>query len=132
MGLKSFGTQKGDSPRTPTLRQYIKSGKAIPGRNYVNLMFKPNDFGQIGLITSSGFRVTVSEESPLYGALIECYENLIEASITLVVVVTDIEKCVWELSEDEDNLTEWEEHNWGFKSVKMTAKKKLRASKKPD
>lgn len=129
--MKKLGGQKGDAPKTPTLRQFIKSGQTVVTNNYVNRIFLPGDYHQITLVTSTGWRVLVGETNPLYGDLLSCFDSLVDESICLMIVVTDVEKCIWEIYDKDDALTTWKREEWGFVSEKI-APKKPAGKKKPD
>lgn len=127
--MKSLGSQKGDAPKTPTLRQFIKNGGEVVTNNYVNRIFKPGDYHQITLVTSTGWRVLIGESNPLYGILLGMFDNLADCSICLMIQVKDKEKCIWELFDKEDADTTWKEEQWGFVSEKIAPKKTPRSKK---
>ncbi len=127
--MKKIGSQKGDAPKTPTLRQFIKAGNEVVTNNYVNRIFLPGDYHQITLVVSTGFWVLVGESNPLYGDLLGLFDSLDAESICLIIQVTDVERCVWELYDKEDANTTWKKESWGFVSEKIAPKKTPRSKK---
>jgi len=129
--MKKIGGQKGDAPKTPTLRQFIKAGNEIVTNNYVNRIFLPGDYHQITLVTSTGWRVLVGESNPLYGDLLALFDSIVDSTTCLVIQVTDTERCVWEVFDKDDAITKWKKEPWGFVSEKIESKKPA-GKKKPD
>lgn len=126
MALANLGSQKGDRPTTPTLRQYAKKNGNAPNHSHVKTIFKPNKLPYYTLITDHDFKVVVSEDNPLHGVITDNLEQWAKNGQVLVVVVENGDKGFWSLSEDTDDSGEWEERDWGFSIGGYGAKKATR------
>ena len=116
MGYTVIGQQEGDSPKTPTLRQYLKkTGGVCSQSTVVSLIFKPGKFGGWSLNCDNKFRVEVLEDNPLYKYLNDHEEDLFVQGTSLVVLVTDTEKVQWQLAVQEEYEADWEAYKWGYK-----------------
>ena len=98
MSLVTFGSQKGDQPKTPTLRQFHKQHGKTPDQSHVKTIFLPNKLPYYTLITDHGFKVVVMEDNPLHGVITDSLDQWATDQVRLVVVVMDGEKGVWALS----------------------------------
>lgn len=117
MGSQVIGSQTGDSDKTPTLRQWLQTHDKVPNRCYVKTIFLPNKSGSYGLVTDTGFRVSVPETSPLFPVFRGIYDDIVGTSMCLFINVTDTGRCHWQLESCDRHDTEWEETTWGLRSV---------------
>ena len=126
MAYESLGTQTGDSPKTPTLRQYIKQhGGKCPQSSNVKIIFKPGKYGGFSIVTDHNYRVQVLEDNPLHGYLLENIDSLQQEEATLVVRVSDTERVQWELTRSTDDNSSWNEFSWVYKLALMPRKPTL-------
>lgn len=112
-----LGSQKGDSLKTPTLRQYYAQHGSAPSLSHVKIIFKPNKSPAFGLVTDHGFRVNVYEDSPLHGVLTSEMDDWELHNVCLYVQVDDAEKGYWTLCIDETKRTTWEPLSWGLRAM---------------
>lgn len=117
MPSQVIGSQSGDSEKTPTLRQWLQTHDRVPNRCYVKTVFLPNKSGSFGLVTDTGFRVSVPESSPLFPTLRGIYDDIYGTGMCLFINVTDTERCHWQLESCDRHDTEWEETSWGLRAV---------------
>ena len=126
MAYTVLGQQDGDSPKTPTLRQYLKkTGGVVSQSTVVSLIFKPSKWGGWTLNCDNKFRVEVLEDNPMYKYLNENIDLLCEDGTSLAVLVTDTQKVQWQLAGQDDYTANWEQFNWGYK---VTGHKKTKTS----
>lgn len=115
--VQVLGSQKGDSAKTPTLRQYYAQHGSAPKLSYVKIVFKPNKSPAFGLVTDHGFRVNVYEDSPLHGVLTTELDDWELHNVCLYVQVDNAEKGYWTLCIDETKQTTWEPLSWGLRAM---------------
>lgn len=126
MSYKSVGSQTGDKPRIPTLRQYLKETEGkVSELSVVSVIFKPSKYGGYTLTCDNKFRVEIAKGTPLHKAVEESLPTWHEEGTSLGVTVTDTEKVVWSLVEVEGYEATWEEAPWGYK---VTEHKKSKPS----
>lgn len=125
-----IGSQKGDSPKTPTLRQYYtqKQGN-VPPRSLVTIVFRPNKVPNYSMVSEHGFRVSVMEDNPLHSIITDSLEHWSEDGVSLFIQIDDGQKGYWTLCTDTNESCSWEEKAWGYKIV-GEEKRKTRPSSK--
>ena len=128
MGLQ-LGSDSGERPKTPMLRDYFKEHGKAPAIAYVSQIFKPNKYPQFTLICDGKFRVSIYETSPLYSVLFASLEEWEQQYTCLYVQVDDAEKGAFTLCIDEKKFTNWEATNWGLRVFKDELAKPIRAGK---
>lgn len=127
MALAPIGSQTGDSPKTPTLRQYIQqNGGKAPNRSTVKIIFPPGKYETFTLLTDHGFRVSVDSNSPMFEVMKEQIDGWCLGCSSLVVSVDDVEKVQWSLNIDTDEAADWEVFTWGWKLDLQPKKKRDR------
>ncbi len=136
MSVIEFGSQKGDTPKTPTLRQWCKQMKGVhPVQSMITVIFKPGKLPNWSFVCSHGFRVNVFEDSPLHGIISDTIEEWRENGNCLVVTIQDGLKGHWSLGLDTNETAKWVEYSWGYKITiepkKDPAKTKTRQPRKP-
>lgn len=129
MAYVPIGSQKTDTPQTPTLRQFAKR---YPDRRpkvcTVAIIFKPGQFPNYTFTTDTGFKVSILEDNPLFNAISAGIETWMADDACLVIIPTNWEKGSFDVSVNTDELCEWEEKNWGYK-LTVKEKPKNRAKK---
>lgn len=121
-----IGSQKGDSPKTPTLRQFWKQKEGkIPNTSYIKIVFPPRKVPNYSLVTEAGYRVSVLEDNPLHNIIRDGLPTWIEDGTVLAVQVDDGEKGHWSLVSLSNETGSWEEKDWGYK-VEITTTTKTR------
>lgn len=115
-----IGSQKTDTAKTPTLRQWFKAKEGnVPQASVVTVIFKPNKAPNYTLVCDHGFRVSILEDNPLFNALVSETEKWQSEEACLMVEIDDGSKGAFTLSLNTNELCEWEEFTWGYKlSVK--------------
>lgn len=126
MAYEPLGTQKGDTKKTPTLRQYLKSvGESYPKTTAVTTIFKPSTYGGWSLICDSRFRVEILESNPLHDYLTEHCERLGNDETALFVRIVRPQSVEWSLEVNTDENSTWESKPWGY-VLKIQDKKPTR------
>lgn len=124
MSFIEYGSQKTDTPKTPTLRQWCKQN---PDReihcSQVIVIFKPSQYASWTFITEAGFKVAVERDTPLEAYLNANLAEALDNSACIYIQIKSKEKGSWAFSSLEGSLTDWEEHGWGYKAGVTTAKK---------
>lgn len=116
MGHETLGTQKGDSKKTPTLRQYIKNGGGkVSITSLVKIVFKPTDYSGYSLVSDHDYRVEVLSTNPLADYLRDHLQIHSDQGDSLRIRVVNPAKCEWELEVTDDYTCEWTEYKWGWK-----------------
>lgn len=130
MAKQTLGSQKTDAPKTPTLRQYFqaKDGK-VPIDNLVSIVFKPNKAPNWSFVTEHNFRVSILEDNPLHSVISDGIDEWIENGTVLYVRVTNGSKGQFELILEDEETTEWEVFDWGYKASELV-RTKTRQGKK--
>ena len=124
MGYTTIGSQTGDKPKTPTLRQYLqRSGGVCPHTTNVTTIFKPGQYGGWSLVCDGRFRVEVAEDNPIFKALQENIEDWEFKGVNLVVQVLNTEKVEWALAINEEWESDWQGKPWGY-VLKVSKQKK--------
>lgn len=127
-----IGKQSHDGSRTPTLREFLKAGRAVPRNCGVKTIFKPNKTPAYGLISEIGFRVSVNENSELYDAIDSLLEEWISGDSYIVICPDTAKPGQFTLELDTNETCEWEEFSWGWTlRLKERATTKTRSKKKP-
>lgn len=126
-----IGSQNNDGSRTPTLREFIKSGRSLPRNCSVQIIFKPNKTPAYGFVCYPGFRVSVNEGSELFDAIEDGLEEWISGDTHLVVSPDTSSPGKFELSVDTNETATWKEFEWGFKLTGGEKRKTTRSRKKP-
>lgn len=127
-----IGKQSTDGSRTPTLREFIKSGRDLPTVCGVEIIFKPNKTSAYGLVCYPGFRVSIPEGTDLFDTVTDSLEEWISGSTFLCVSPNLKKPGAFELVIDSNESAEWDEQSWGYKLVGATKKaQKTRTRKKP-
>lgn len=116
MSLVPIGSQKGDSPKTPTLRQYWsqKQGK-VPVCSVVKIIFLPNKAPNYTLVAEHGFRVSVLEDNPIHGIISDSLEEWSQEDVVLTIRIDNGEKGYWSLCSDTNESATWNKKDWGYK-----------------
>lgn len=126
-----IGSQSNDGSRTPTLREYLKSGRALPKQCSVSIIFLPNKTTAYGLVSEGRFRVSVNEGSELFEAFEDNLEQWISDGSFLCIVPNPDKHGAFEVVINADEVTEWKECDWGYVRVPESTKRKTRSRKKP-
>lgn len=130
MPFQEIGSQTGDQPKTPTLRQYAAKGGQFPKANTVSVIFKPGKLPNWSMVADNKFRVTVYEDNPLHGAITDSIEEWVNSCACLSIMVVDGLKGEWSLAINTDESVDWKEFSWGYKAEIME-KPKTRSRKAP-
>ena len=126
-----IGKQSHDGSRTPTLREYIKSGRSLPRNCGVSIIFKPNKTQQYGFVSDAGFRVSVPQGTELFDAITDCLDEWITGS-NYIVICPDISKPgTFSLELNTNESATWKEFDWGYKLEGVVSQKTARSKKKP-
>lgn len=114
--MKSIGSAKSDTAKTPTLRQWWKSldGEKTKEVHTVKIVFVPNKYKTYTLVTDTDFRVSVQYGNPIYEWLEQNFNDVINNEVCLGVHIDDGEKGHWSLVDMEATRVDWEEHAWGI------------------
>lgn len=127
MALVELGSQSSDTPKTPTLKQYIQQqGGKCPNRSTVKMIFLPGKFDTWSFITDHGFRVSIDQSNSLYDIVTDTVMEWIRTDTCLTVVVSDPKTTKWSLSVDTDENSDWQVFEWGYKLSLMPKKKRDR------
>lgn len=126
-----IGKQSNDGSRTPTLREFVKSGRALPLHCLVTVVFKPNKTNAYGIVTETGFRVSVNQGSELFSAIDDLLEEWISGNSALVVVPDPKTPGAFSLELETNESAEWKEYDWGYKLSLLERKSTPRSKKKP-
>lgn len=126
-----IGKQSHDGSRTPTLREFLKSGRTCPRNCGVTIIFKPNKTQSFGIVTESGFRVSVNSGSELYDAIDDEISGWIEGGAYLVVCPDTSKPGQFSLEVDTNESAVWKEYDWGYKLTVEDRPKTARSRKKP-
>lgn len=111
-----IGSQKTDSDKTPTLRQYIaKCEGKCPDKSFVKIIFLPGKIPNYSLVTDHNFRVSILSGNDLFRAITENIEEWGESGASLVVLPDKDRPGAFELAVDSDSTSDWERTSWGFK-----------------
>lgn len=125
------GKQSDDGSRTPTLREFIRSGRDAPRNCWVRIVFKPNKTPAYGLVADAGFRVSVNPDSELYDAIDELLSEWISGD-SFLVICPDISKPGrFSLEVDTNQNAKWDETSWGFILEPYKNEPRTRSKKKP-
>lgn len=82
------------------------------------MLFVPGEkSNSYGILTDSGFRVNVPEDSHLHSWLTVNMEAIETESLCLYVTVTNTEKAFWEFGEVDSHTTEWQSFSYGLRAV---------------
>lgn len=125
------GKQSHDGSRTPTLREFLKSGRATPRNCGVQIVFKPNKTPAFGIVAYPGFRVSVSQGTELFDAINDEISGWVEGNTHLVICPDSSDPGKFSLEVDTDESAEWKEYDWGYKLSVMEKPKSTRSKKKP-
>lgn len=114
MSYTMIGSQTGDKPKTPTLRQYLqRTGGVCSQSTNVTTIFKPGQYGGWSLVCDGKFRVEVGEDNPIFKALQENWDSWADQSVCLVVLVHNTEKIEWSLATHDEWESDWTLKPWG-------------------
>lgn len=121
MGFTEFGTQSSDTPKTPTLRQWIKQNPDSEVHcSPVKVIFNPASFASYTFVTEQDFKVVVEKGTPLAHYLEETLPDALRTGACLYIQIKDKSKGSWAVSALEGNVQEWEELTWGWKGGAVT------------
>lgn len=126
-----IGKQSHDGSRTPTLREFIKSGRAVPRNCGVTIVFKPNKTPAFGFVAYPGFRVSVNQGTELFDAVNELLPEWVQGDAHLVVCPDSSQPGQFSLEVDTNESSQWKEYDWGYKLETMEKPKTARSRKKP-
>lgn len=126
-----IGSQGDDGSRTPTLREYLKSGRTLPQQCTVSTVFKPNRTSAYGLVSEGRFRVSINEGSDLFEAFEDNLETWMVDGAFLCIAPDTSKPGAFSVSINLDEQTEWKEYDWGYVLVTGTTRRKPRSRKKP-
>lgn len=116
MGYETLGAQKGDSRKTPTLRQYIKEGGGkVSTTSLVKIIFKPTSYSGYSLVSDHDYRVEVLSTNPLHEYLRDQLPLHASEGDSLRIRVVNPVKVEWELELTDDYTAEYQEFPWGWK-----------------
>lgn len=119
-----LGSQKSDTPKTKTLRAWLKDNPDSAVRtSQVKVIFTPGKFGGYTFITELNFKVVVERVSPLNDYLEENLANVLEQDVCLFINITNADKGSWSLVNIDTSLSRWEVFGWGYKCVETKAAK---------
>lgn len=109
-------SQRGDTPKTPTLSQYAKAKgiEATPHRSFVKIIFKPNQYSGYSLVTGHGFRVSMADDPEKNLAMAECLDQVLQDGSALFVVIEDGVKGWWTLEVSDSETANYEEKSFGY------------------
>jgi len=131
MSYVKVGSQSNDGSRTPTLREYVKSGRKLPVSCGVKIIFLPNKTDSYGLVSDIGFRVSVNSGTELFDTIESELEGWISGDSYLCILPDTDKPGSFELSIDTNESAEWKSEPWGYKLMGVTATKRNRTRKKP-
>ncbi len=114
MTQRLIGSQKSDSTKTPTLRQYYNANGSAPEMSYVKRIFKPNKTNSYALITDHDFRVNVPEDSEVYTVMNIELQSWALNDVALFVKVDDAAKGSFSVGIDDECRTVWRENEYGY------------------
>lgn len=121
MGFTEFGSQSTDTPKTPTLKQWIKQNPDSEIHcSPVKVIFNPAAFASYTFVTEQDFKVVVEKGSPLARYLEETLPDALHSGACLYIQIKDKKKGSWAVSALEGNVQEWEELTWGWKGGAVT------------
>lgn len=121
MGFKELGTQSTDTPKTPTLKQWIKQNPESQIHcSPVKVIFNPASFASYTFVTEQDFKVVVEKGSPLARYLEETLPDALLSGACLYIQIKDKEKGSWAVSALEGNDQDWEQLTWGWKAGAVT------------
>lgn len=124
MGFIEYGSQKTDTPKTPTLRQWAKQNPESEIHcSQVKVIFKPGKYASYTFVTEADFKVVVERNTSLEAFLNANLSEAIDSGACLYIQIKEREKGSWMFSALEGSETEWEEHSWGWKAGDTKAKK---------
>ena len=118
-------------PELPTFRSFCKNAPD----EYENVRYPvvkvwyPNKFPSLSLETEK-FRLRISQESGLYGEILELVQQWEEAGAVPYVAVTSTSAMEWELDAFPNETGEWEEVGEFGRRVKVNDRKKSLPSKR--
>lgn len=124
MEVKTYGSQQGDTVKTPTLRQFLANKGTYPAISPVTVVFKPDKSPSYSLVTEAGYRVNVYPNNPIHKFLSDEFERIENEGLSLGVRVDDAGKCQWSLTEVPGTQFEWQSYSWGIKQVGTKAAKR--------
>lgn len=133
MSIVAFGEPQSGSNKTPTLRQLLKAEPDVelPEVSIVTMIFKPGKYPQFGFVANNKFRVSVSEDSPLFNTLLEQIEDVVFDGICLGIRVLDRDIAEWQLVMIETTSVTWESAPFGWVGEEAKSKKKPLAKSPP-
>lgn len=117
MEVKSYGSQQGDTVKTPTLRAFLATKAAYPALSGVTVIFKPDKSPSYSLVTETGFRVNVYPNNPIHQFLADNLERIEDECLSLAVRVDNPGKCEWSLTEIPGTGCDWQSYAWGLKRI---------------
>lgn len=126
-----LGSQRSDSPRTPTLRQFIKAGGDVSRASRVKIIFKPGKVEAYGFVTEDEYRVSVDKDSELFDTIESQLAEWLSGD-TCLCVSPDLSKPgAFELVMDTNEVMDWSGYDWGWKGEHQAHLKKTRSKKTP-
>lgn len=126
-----IGQQSNDGSRTPTLREFVKSGGVAPRNCWVKIVFKPNKTPAYGLVADVGFRVSVNPGTELFNAIDELLPEWISGDSHLVICPDNSQPGRFSLEIDTNQNSKWDERDWGYVLEPYKNEPKARSRKKP-
>ncbi len=126
-----IGSQSNDGSRTPTLREYLKTGRALPQQCTVSTIFLPNKTTSYGLVSEGRFRVSINEGNDLFEAFKDNLEQWIDDNSFLCIIPDTSKPGAFEVVINADESTEWKSYEWGYVRVTESTKRRTRSKQKP-